>query len=59
MKYIPKDAAHLFTAQTMDGPLGCSGLASLCRNAYGVNQMSFTNDLTLQTSLFTHELAHK
>jgi len=59
MKQIPRDAAHLFTARTMDGPIGCSGLGSLCgRFAYGVNQMSFTSDLTLQTSLFAHELAH-
>jgi len=58
MKYIKRDAAHLFTAQSLDGPLGCSGLGSLCGYAYGVEKMSFTQDVKLQSSLFAHELGH-
>lgn len=58
MKYIPRDSAHLFTANKMDGPVGCSGIGVLCKRAYGVNQISYFYDMNLQAHLFAHELGH-
>jgi len=59
MKYIPRDTAHLFTAERMDGPVGCSGIGVLCKSkSYGVNQISHFYDMNLQGNLFAHELGH-
>jgi len=59
MNHIHRDSAHLFTANNLDGPIGCSGIGCLCKIAYGVEEMSyFKYDINLEGNLFAHELAH-
>jgi len=56
---ISRDAAHLFTGNKFtDGMVGCAGIETLCKYAYGVESIYYTNDVTLQGILFAHELAH-
>jgi len=58
-KYIPRDAAHLFVGKKFtDGMIGCAGIGTLCKYAYGVAAIPWTNDIKLQSNLFAHELAH-
>lgn len=55
------DAWHLFTGVdfTDGGTVGCAFTRGACRGlGYGVNHMTFTNDVGLQGTLFAHELGH-
>lgn len=52
----------MFTGNQLDGGsvIGCAWIGQ-CRstiNGYGVNHITFTNDLAVQTTLFAHELGH-
>jgi hypothetical protein len=59
------DSTHIFTADPFecdsDGcVIGCAAFDKACdtENAFGVNNMGFTNDDHLQAMLFAHELGH-
>ena len=57
-----RDVWHLFTGMdfTDGGTVGCASVGSICSNygAYGVNHLTFTNDINLQATVFAHELGH-
>jgi hypothetical protein len=58
-KSITRDAMHLFSGTGYrGGEIGCAWNKALCRNAYGVNHVTFRNDLNLQAVLFSHEFGH-
>jgi len=58
-KHIKRDAAHLFVGKKFtDGMIGCAGIGTLCKYAYGVEAIPWSSDISLQSNLFAHELAH-
>ena len=59
-RHLPGVSVHLFTGTAFhDGPIGCSGIGSLCRGvAYGVNSMIYHSDPNYQAVLYAHELGH-
>ena len=58
----PRDAAHLFTGTdfSSDGVIGVAFVGQVCQlgAAYGIDWMTFTDDLNTQALLFAHELGH-
>ena len=59
MKNIPRVSAHLFHSSGMDGPLGCASQRDCCRrNSYGVEYMTFSSDMNMQSVLLAHEVGH-
>ena len=59
--HIKRDVAHLFTARTfLDKYTGCSYIGTLCNQtfSYGVESMTFSKEVLMQSVLFAHELGH-
>ena len=53
------DAVHLFFGTRRQGAIGCAYTNTLCGGyAYGVNDMSYTNNGLVHSVLFAHELGH-
>ena len=59
---VPRDVAHLFSGTDFsgDGVIGVAFTSTVCNPfaAYGINWMTFTNDINAQSLLFAHELGH-
>jgi hypothetical protein len=57
-----RDVAQLFSGTDFSSNrvVGRAYLSAVCRlgSAYGVNWITFSNDINLQANLFTHELGH-